>query len=149
MKLSFFVAGIPAPGGSKKAFVIPGTNRARIVDDAKGNRDWKSHVARTAHGYYQGEPLSGPLDVTMLFTMPRPRDHYRTGKHRDKLKDSAPYYHTSKPDVLKLTRSTEDACTGILWRDDALTVRLQAVKVYGSRPGVEITVERLREDGQG
>lgn len=140
MKISFFVPGTPQPGGSKKAFVIPGTNRASIVDDAKHGGTWRDRVAYYAQIARVGGPLDGPLEVSMQFVEARPKGHYGTGRNAGRVRDSAPRYPMKKPDVLKLARSTEDSCTGILWRDDCLTVDLTLSKRYGERPGVHISV---------
>lgn len=141
--ISLFIAGIPQPGGSKRAFVVKG--RAVVTDDCKRNKDWRSLVSHTAKLEYAGLPLAVPLAVTMRFTMPRPKSHYRTGKHAGELRPDAPTYHAKKPDALKLARSTEDALTGIIWRDDCQTVALQVSKVYGDRPGCHVEVHVAEE----
>lgn len=143
MTLSFFVDGIPQPGGSKKAFVIPGTNRASIVDDAKGNKDWRARVSYYAREAYQGEPMTGELQVWFEFTFPRPKDHYGSGRKARVVKTSAPYRPTVRPDLTKLIRSVEDSLTGIVWRDDAQIVWQVAQKLYGERPGVYVVVDKL------
>jgi Holliday junction resolvase RusA-like endonuclease len=75
--------------------------------------------------------------------MPRIGSHYGSGKNAEKLKPTAPKFHTVKPDATKLLRSTEDALTGILWRDDAQIARQTVEKSYGERAGAWITVEQL------
>lgn len=145
--LSFFVPGIPAPGGSKKGFVNVHTGRVAIVDDCRRNKDWKSVVALAASEAMAkagvSAPLSGPLEVAMYFYMPRPKGHYRTGKHsallRPSFVDAVP---DKKPDVLKLARSTEDALKGIVWNDDCQTVGLRLFKHYGVNPGCTISVHQ-------
>jgi Holliday junction resolvase RusA-like endonuclease len=144
--ITFFVPGVPAPGGSKKAFVVKthaGKFRAVVTDDAKRNAPWRAVVAHVGRQAYAGVPLAEPLDVLMEFVMPRPLGHHIAGKRDRPLKATAPTYHTSKPDALKLARSTEDALTGVLWIDDATTARLTSVKRYGDKPGVMITVRRM------
>ena len=137
--IAFWVPGIPAPGGSKKVFVING--KARLVDAAgQRNKDWRSAVALACRVAYQGKPLAGPLRVTMTFYMPRPKSHY--GKNG--LRASAPDYPTTRPDTLKLARSTEDALTGIAWDDDAQTVVLELMKLYSdAQAGADIQVEEV------
>lgn len=136
--IRFFVAGTPAPGGSKKAYVRGG--RAVLVDDAKNNASWRERVASEASRAYAGPLLDDPLDVIFLFFEIRPRGHYGTGKNARRLKPSAPAYPAKKPDVLKLGRSTEDALSGVLWTDDSRTVDLLLRKRYGPRPGCQIMV---------
>jgi Holliday junction resolvase RusA-like endonuclease len=143
--IRFFVPGIPKPGGSKRAFYIKKLGRAIVTDACKDSKTWRQTVAVFAKQAYSGEPLRGPLCVTFLFTMPRPKGHYRSGAHANELRASAPTWHTNKPDLTKLIRSTEDACTGILWADDASIASQVPTKRYGERPGVLIVVEPLAD----
>jgi Holliday junction resolvase RusA-like endonuclease len=131
---AFWVPGVPAPGGSKKAFIVNG--KARLTDAAKGNKDWRASVAHAAREAYAGPVLEGPLFVSFIFYVVRPKSH--TGKRG--LLPSAPAFPTTRPDVLKLARSTEDALTGILWRDDSQTVHLIAMKRYGAQAGCNVRV---------
>jgi Holliday junction resolvase RusA-like endonuclease len=139
--IRFFVPGIPAPGGSKKAFVIAG--KARIVEDCKRNADWRATVATVASEAMQGVEMSrGPLEVWFQFYLPRPKSHFgKTG-----LRGAASYYPTVKPDVTKLVRSTEDALKGITWADDSQIVTQWSEKRYaepGTRPGCYIRIAEL------
>lgn len=143
----FFVPGVPAPGGSKKAFAFVGKDgrpRANVVDDAKGNADWRACVALAARRAMRGdEPLGGPLRFVMTFVVPRPKGHFGTGRNAAKLRPSAPAHPTSKPDVTKLVRSTEDALKGVAWADDCQVVRQTAWKEYGARPGAWVSIYRM------
>lgn len=139
--IEFTVFGLPQPAGSKRAFVQG--NRAIVVDDNAKSRPWKQEVTSTAKEVV-GDTIpfpEGPVVLRMRFTMPRPKGHYGSGKNAGVLKDSAPHFHTSRPDALKLGRGTEDALTGILYRDDAQT-QVIAWKVYGDIPCVWIRAER-------
>jgi crossover junction endodeoxyribonuclease RusA len=138
--IDFFVSGVPKPAGSKTAFVNKHTGKAIVTDACKTSKDWKSLVAYTAREYYKGELLTGPVIVTMTFYQTRPACHYGSGKNAAVLKPSAPTWPTGKPDVLKLTRAVEDACTGILWKDDSQIVDERIIKRYGDKPGVKIQV---------
>ncbi len=149
--ISFFVSGLPRPGGSKTAQAYYGRDGKPLMKGGRvliGTRDaggkktenWRAVVAHEGRLAYQGDPLDCALLVEMTFVMPRPKGHYRTGKFSNVLRDDAPTHHTSAPDALKLARSTEDALTGIIWNDDSRTAKLIVEKVYGERPGVRITV---------
>jgi Holliday junction resolvase RusA-like endonuclease len=143
--VSFFVPGIPAPGGSKRAFVIKKggvyTGRTVIFDDAgQRNKDWRQACVVVADQNRPAEPFRGPLRVDFDFTMPRIKAHFRAS---GALKEAAPKWHTTKPDRTKLTRSTEDALKGIIWADDAQIVTGSTTKAYGERPGCTITVSVL------
>lgn len=143
--LSFFVAGIPAPGGSKRAFAIKKggvyTGRTVIFDDAgQRNKDWRQACVVMADSARPSEPFRGPVRVDFAFTMPRLKAHFKAS---GMLKDGAPKWHTVKPDRTKLTRSTEDALKGVIWADDAQIVDGSTTKTYGDRPGCQITVTPL------
>lgn len=159
--VAFFVPGIPRPGGSKTAQAIyrggkPVMANGRVLvtvrDASKHAPDWKRTVATFAAQAFDGPLLTGPLRVEFAFRMPRPKGHFGTGRNAGAIKATAPTYHTGKPDVLKLSRSTEDALTGIVWADDALIADERIVKVYatdetGGRPGAWVRVAVLTTDG--
>lgn len=133
---SIFIPGKPAPGGSKRA--IP-TKKGKIavVDDAKGNRDWKSRVADQARIAWGDKPLlDQPIVVRATFFVLRPKGHFGVKG----LKPSAPEFPTTKPDLTKLFRATEDALTGVVWRDDPLIVEQHIRKAYGEKPGVYLLI---------
>ena len=129
MMIRFFVPGIPRPGGSKRAIPIKG-GRVNVVDASKYVGDWKATVSYFAHQTMQAGGVSlftGPVSVHLSFRMPRPKHHYSASRA---LKPSAPKYHSHQPDWLKLSRSTEDAMTGIVWRDDGQGVQATVEKLY-------------------
>lgn len=140
--LTFFVPGIPRPGGSKKAFFRPGMKYPVITDDAgEGNRNWRALVADFGGRAMAGQPLlEGPLRLDIVFHLARPKGHYG----RKGLLPSADAYPAKKPDVLKLARSTEDAMTGVVYRDDSQIVAEWLSKVYSEKSGAEITVTVLQ-----
>ena len=160
--ISFFVAGIPRPGGSKTAMPIynrtghavttmtaTGKHRPvlRYVDDAKGNSEWRKAVAlfgRQAWGIQA--PMEGPLGIRVTFYLSRPQYHYGTGRNKKVVKDRAPKYSTAKPDLTKLMRSTEDALKGILWTDDAQICRQELEKRYtANQPGARVEAWGIEE----
>lgn len=132
--VSFTVYGVAAPAGSKRALPAGGRPGARpiIVDDSKRSRPWKRDVAKTAAAAMAGRPLMhGPLELHVIIYVPRPKGHYGTGRNAETVKASAPAFPTVKPDITKLLRAIEDACTSICWRDDAQIVIQHASKRYG------------------
>ena len=148
--ISFTVPGVPAPGGSKKAFMNPRTNKIVVMDDAKNNKGWRERVAVFARQAMEGRPpLDGALQVVVLFAMPRPKSHYGTGKNSNTLKEWAQNAHpTSKPDATKLFRALEDALTGIVWKDDAQVVSQTISKVYTDLgPVAEVSVSQYQHGG--
>lgn len=115
------VFGLPIPQGSTKAFVIPGTGRAAVTSDNKHLRSWRHDVtvaARVELGVR--EPLDCPVELTVMFFLPRPK--------------SAPKRVTEPanlPDLDKLVRSIGDSLTAAgVWRDDGRVVSIAARKVF-------------------
>lgn len=150
-ELSFTVLGKPQPGGSKSAYAVRRggvpTGQVAVVDANKRAKSWQQEVkiaaARTMDDTFHWgrvEVLTAPLNVSMTFYQQRPKSHYGTGRNADKLKDSAPPFPTGRPDATKLARSTEDALTGVVYRDDAQVVDLDVHKRYGVPERCEITV---------
>lgn len=181
MTIDFFIAGTPAPGGSKTAVPIRdrkgdlvlrwvfskryrrqvpvpalqyvdsgGSRKGKPIGD--GNATWKTLVKRTARRHFQGEPIEDqPLRVLFRFYLQRPQDQHIGGDRSRGLKERFLdwLWPTTKPDALKLARSTEDALTGVLWGDDAQVAQLYIEKLYadhGQPTGCRVMVTRVIED---
>lgn len=139
----FRVIGTPRPGGSKTAFYNKKAGRAMIVDACKTSKTWRQDVVAYALPVKPAALLDGCLKLEVIFYLPRPKGHYRTGKNAHLLKDDAPPFPNTMPDTTKLLRSTEDALTKILWLDDARITDQNARKRYclpGQAPGASIEV---------
>lgn len=147
----FLVPGIPAPGGSKKAFPRigrDGRQHVAVMDTSKRVKPWRAVVVHAAELAMAGRPpLRGPLKLEITFTLPRPKGHYGTGRNAGRVKATAPRWHTTKPDALKLRRPVEDALTGVCWVDDNQIAVGSEVKVYGERAGAEVRITELVEGG--
>lgn len=141
--LTVTVYGTPGPQGSKSS---KGTRTSKktgkqvpiLVESSKKVKPWREAVAAAAR--QAGiTPMTGPLAVSMYFTLKPPA---RMPKGR--------IYPTCYPDTSKLFRSTEDALTGIAWIDDAQVVEyLGSGKRYPGQdnaldqPGAVIRVWRI------
>ena len=142
--VTFSVPGLPAPQGSKRAFVIKGTGRAVMVEDNARTKPWRVDVALIAQHAMQGrEMLTGPLVAVFTFTLPRPKSHYRGGDPARDLRASAPSHRDAKPDADKLYRAVGDALTGIVYYDDAQLADVRVVKRYGFAPGLSAEIAEL------
>jgi Holliday junction resolvase RusA-like endonuclease len=138
-RVDFFVPGLPAPGGSKRAFAHRSTGRIVVVDDSgERGKSWRDRVAAFAREAWPHGPMAGPLDLNVTFALPRPKWHYGSGRNARTVRNSAPYFPTSKPDATKLLRALEDALTGILWSDDAQIIFQHISKVYNDEPGARV-----------
>lgn len=125
------VRGLPAPQGSKRH-----VGRGIMIESSKYVKPWRQDVRAAAEQWILTRPglypMDGPLSVDMVFSMPRPKGHYGTGRNAGVLKGSAPSYPQGMPDLSKLVRSTEDALTSAgLWKDDSRVVEYgRLAKVY-------------------
>jgi Holliday junction resolvase RusA-like endonuclease len=86
------------------------------------------------------EPISAPISLELVFYMSRPRNHYKTGKKAEFLKDSAPEYHSGRPDLDNLTKFVQDSLNKIYYRDDSLICQLTAKKIYSENPRTTIVL---------
>ena len=141
--IRFFVPGTARTAGSKSAF--KGKNgKINLTHAGKYSKGWMDCVKWFAmRETHRKAMLEGPVTLKLIFLQTRPKGHYRTGQYASELKDSAPAYPISKPDLTKLTRAVEDALTKIVWGDDAQVVRQETSKVYcgpKEKPGVMITI---------
>ena len=91
-------------------------------------------------------PLAGDIDLKLIFYMPRPKDHYRTGKYSHLLKEKCKdiVYHSYVPDLDNLIKFICDLISGKhgMICDDSQICILQAEKKYGE-PRTEITIEEI------
>lgn len=141
------VYGHPAPQGSKSII------RGRLVETSKKLPAWRQAVTDAAT-YNRSmrinqAALDGPLRVNLVLYMPRPRKHYRTGKHSTDLRADAPIWCTTTPDADKCTRAVLDALTDAgIWHDDAQVAQLDVRQYYAPTPaftGAVITITQLAE----
>jgi hypothetical protein len=147
-KIAFFAAGMPGTKGSSRGFVIPGKNggkpRAIVVNDAGAKaKVWDAIVSGAALDAIGGSsvpPLDGPLEVRIVFMLPRPKAH-STSKG---LRPNAPTHVSKKPDADKLARCALDSLTGVVFVDDAQIARLVVEKKYSDATiGAHFEIERL------
>lgn len=145
--VAFTVNGVPAPAGSKKGFYNKKAGRVVITDDSKASSPWKAMVADAAAKRMNGgDLLSGAIELHVLFYMPRPKGHFGSGRNANVLRAAAPAFPTVKPDATKLLRALEDACTGLIWRDDAQVVVQHVEKRYGEPARAVVAVAQLTPD---
>ena len=135
--LEFRVIGIAQSMGSKRAFVPKGWVRPIITDSNRNLKSWQSLVAAVAGETIRARDdwqiLEGPVRLSAAFYLPRPK-----GLPKKYVA------HTKAPDVSKLLRSTEDALSGIVYRDDSQIVEVLTGKYYaavGDVPHCDITIE--------
>jgi len=130
--VSFVVYCKPEPQGSKNAFVIPGTNRAVVVDQgAKKLKPYRQEIMRTAMTEIASRPWAPKHVAVMLklnFQLLKPPSAKKSRR-----------YPVVKPDIDKYARATIDSLTGVLFADDAQVVELHVKKEYAETECVTIS----------
>lgn len=127
--IEFYVPGKPVPQGGMTAFARG--NKVRVVNKSSDQlKNWRALVTLTAAQHFP-KPLAGPVCVVVVFSLPRPKSHYGTGRNADVLKASAPSHPTTKPDLDKLVRACLDALSTVAFEDDSQVVSVIARKRYG------------------
>jgi crossover junction endodeoxyribonuclease RusA len=131
---TFKVEGMaPAPQGSKRPL-----GNGRMIEQSKRVTPWRILVSTVARSI-GSLMIIGPVRLSIVFLFSRPKAHYGAKG----LKPSAPIYHCTRPDLDKLQRSTFDALSKVIYRDDSLVVGCNAEKRYcigDEKPGAIITV---------
>lgn len=128
-ELTFVVRGVAAPQGSTRAFVVNG--RAITTNKTPALVAWRQAVSDEARRVAPPALLGGALQVSCYFAFEPPKSRRKQGMTM-----------YSRPDIDKLLRAVLDACTGVLWHDDAQVCILRGQKVYLSPPHCRVTVRQ-------
>lgn len=141
-RMVIVVYGMPGPQGSKSfKGISKETGRGVMVESSAKVRPWRQDVKGVAERVRaDAPPMDGPLVGRMVFTMPKPK--------------SAPKRQrpSTKPDVSKLIRSTEDALTdaGVIADDARIVEYTRVAKVFPNEdpealdaPGARIEIYPL------
>lgn len=147
MSVRFFVRGTPIPQGSLRSFAHQKTGKV-VTPQSSKVLVWRDEIIHEAQKHVTA-PLDGPLIVECVFWMPRPKNHYGSGRNSEVRKPSAPDHHIQPPDVDKLARSVCDALVyaGVMG-DDSQIVELHAAKTWAGetlKAGVHIDVRQVAE----
>lgn len=82
----------------------------------------ESHAMRVRDAWrVAGEPTwpkGEPIELSLMVYVARAKGHFGTGRNAGVLKESAPLYPTSKPDLSNTLKLVEDALTHYAWPDD-------------------------------
>ncbi len=138
----FYVPGKPVPQGSKRW--LPG---GKMIEANSDLRPWRATVTTYARQAMSATkdvsfPLDRPLLVVMAFSFIRPKSHYGTGKNAGKVKDNAPEYVITTPDLDKLVRAVNDGITDAgMWVDDSYVSIMQVSKRYAEQAGVTVMID--------
>lgn len=123
----FTVPHVPVAKGRARA-TVRANGRAGTYTPAK-TRKFEDFVRLTAAQAYGAgrDPLTCPVDlvVEFLFAIPPSWPKWK----RD-LAAQGLVHHTSKPDCSNLVKAVEDACNGVLFKDDGQVVGVIVDKAY-------------------
>ena len=146
--IRLFVSGTPKGQPRPRAFARNGMVRMYDPGTAEG---WKSQIAEAFRDELTltDEVIMEPVAVSLSFRMPRPKKHFRTGKHSHELRPDAPVLYAKTPDADNLAKAVLDALTVLgLWKDDAQVVDLHVTKRWvdlGQPSGCLVTIESGEE----
>ena len=95
--------------------------------------------------YAPTKPLEGALRMILVFYMPRPKSHFRTGKYSHLLKDGSPINHIKTPDSDNLAKLVMDSLDKKFYKNDSQICQLKIEKLYcdidENRPRTEVHIE--------
>lgn len=138
--VEFHVPGIPAPQGSKSAFVTR-SGRAVVVEKAgKKLYNWRDSIIAAALAVMDDQkPIEGPVTVTIDLLLPMPASRSKA------IRELKVVYRPLTPDIDKLVRATLDGLTqGRVFGDDGQVVQLVANKYESTMwTGANILVEKI------
>lgn len=163
------VYGHPAPQGSKRAFALRKngvlTGKAAVIESSHDRvKSWRQAVVDEARSAMTTTyphrvainasqfPLCDPVTAVIVFSLRRPKSHYRTGANSHLLTDRAPARPGKAPDLSKLCRATEDALeeVGLLDNDSLIVEYERLAKVWCGEdpdaldvPGAVITIRQV------
>jgi Holliday junction resolvase RusA-like endonuclease len=140
----FVVEGEPKPQPRARAFAMKGRG-VRMYDPGTAE-GWKAQIAAGVKDKVPFPPWSGPVEMTVVFRISRPKGHYGTGRNSRVLKKSAPKYPTGKPDLDNYLKAVMDALSMLsFWTDDSIVVQTRCSKVYTNnyKPGALIVLKHL------
>lgn len=142
--ISFYVVGCPKSQPRPRAFAFKKGEKTQVRMYDPGSAEfWKSQIAEAAREAGL-EKFEGPVGITLFFSFPRPKGHFRKDGH---VKDSAPKHHTQRGDVDNLAKAVYDALTTLgAWDDDAQIVHAQIDKSWAlgsSQGGCAIIISEM------
>lgn len=141
MEIKFMVIGNPKPQPRHRHF-----QRGKFKGTYDPAKDDKQSFLYLILEHVPEKPLDEPLRVDITFYFPRPMSHYGTGKNADRLKASAPKWHTKTPDIDNLRKFVMDAMNKTFWRDDSIICEGFTRKIYSDMPRTEIVIQTINKE---
>lgn len=133
--IEFFIGGIP------KSMSVGKTIRWKTKDGSRQgqhqireNTEWALLFGEMARHYAPIIPLAGPVQLGLVFYMPRPKSAKKE-KHP-----------TKRPDLDNLFHKLTDQLNGVFWNDDSQIVTITAGKRFATldQPsGLRVVIEEI------
>jgi Holliday junction resolvase RusA-like endonuclease len=76
------------------------------------------------------EKMEKPIRCILNFYCKRPKNHYKSGKNSNVLKETSPKYNTNNKDLDNMVKFVLDALNSKLYTDDSLIFELTCSKLY-------------------
>jgi Holliday junction resolvase RusA-like endonuclease len=81
------------------------------------------------------EKMTKPIKCVLNFYCKRPKNHYKTGKFANILKEASPKYNTNNKDLDNMVKFVLDALNDKLYTDDSLIFEITCSKLYSDSDG--------------
>ena len=134
-EIDFVVEMEPIVQKRARATTVGG--KVRMYDPSSKD---KSKFLDACLDHAPAEPFEGPVSVSIEAGFTRPKSHYGTGKNANKLKPSAPEFHTQKCDVDNIAKIKLDALNGVFWTDDRVIDQLIVTKRWAEEGYTRMTI---------
>jgi Holliday junction resolvase RusA-like endonuclease len=134
--VTIFLAGTPQGKGRARAF-----RRGSFIGHytPEKTRSYEGMIRSAAMDAMAGRmPFEEPVELTMRAIFAVPVSWSKRQKARAILHEIKP---AKKPDYDNILKAWSDAMNTVVFRDDALIVRVEFEKVYGHQPVVVVTVK--------
>lgn len=107
----------------------------------------KKDFLTTIQQFAPKTPLNGEIYLKAEFYLYPPKKWIRTGKYAGQMKESAPRYVPSRPDIDNYLKWLLDAMgQGIFFNDDSQIAYVVAFKAYSFSPRIEVCIEKIDSD---
>jgi Holliday junction resolvase RusA-like endonuclease len=117
----------------------PRFGNGRTYSPEKTQR-WEQAAAWEARRQYDGEPMEGPLLVTVVAKFAIPKSW---PKWRQEAAERGLVMHAVKPDASNVLKAVEDALQGVVYRDDSQIAAVMVRKFYAPDPKVRVLIDSM------
>ena len=139
MELKFEILGTPVGKGRPRFSTRGGYTRA-ITPEKTVNYE---NLVKLSYSLTCGQTnLQGAIKAQIKAFFPIPKS---TSKKKANEMELGDVFHTHRPDADNIVKAILDALNGVAYHDDSQVVHVDVVKLYSSKPRVEVTLTELLE----